>query len=169
MSAENMLDLRAKPILNRWTTEQRETLCCLYRFFNSGRHDMTRIFNAIFQAEVSQCGFSDGVKFSTLSTQWHDLKRKANPIWLDVHIRTPFSRNGKWSTIIEMIRRTSEQLGIQLSERETDLDVPEFADRFDPTISTMVYQQVIDFIYIYIYSDFFSDQQLCCVAHGDHL
>lgn len=130
-----MLNFRAKQLQNRWTTYQRQVLCCLYRFFNGDPTTVAKIFSTIFETDLIQCGFTTGIPYRTLNTQWVDLRRKASPIWRGVHVETPFSRNGQWSDIIAIIQATAQSLGVSLQQRQADIDVSRFAHTVNGNVS----------------------------------
>lgn len=124
--ASCMLDFRAKSCQNKWTEEQRQALCCLYRFFSGRPRDIAKVFSIMFERDLNNCGLTTGMKFSKLNAQWFDMRRKKHPIWLEVHVQSPFSKEGRWASVIKRIRQTVQNSGTVLNDREADLDVPGF-------------------------------------------
>ncbi|KAJ9299221.1 hypothetical protein DTO271G3_2843 [Paecilomyces variotii] len=80
-----------------------------------------RIFNVVFDDQLRACGFKkgNGPKWSTLNTQWHDLRAKASSIWSEVHLNTQFeARYERWGEILQAIKNTAHDLDIPIVEEQ---------------------------------------------------
>lgn len=123
-----MLDQRARPPNNRWSTEQRILLCVLYRFYQNDRKAFSAIFNAMFEVDARACGFTSGIPYNTLNTQWASMRRNGYSEWSYVHIETPFERNGVWASMLQQIETTASELGFSLTKKEADdVDISKFS------------------------------------------
>ncbi|PYH98207.1 hypothetical protein BO71DRAFT_447405 [Aspergillus ellipticus CBS 707.79] len=122
MDSPTSLNLRDAKPRNRWTRDQRLLLCCLYRFFRKDPKVFEEIFNRVYRSEVRDCGFEDGISWSTMNTQWTCMKDKSHRVWGEVHT-SPFDKNGYWLPVIERIRETAVFLELGLMEKnETTRD-----------------------------------------------
>ncbi|KAF5860246.1 hypothetical protein ETB97_001780 [Aspergillus alliaceus] len=104
---------------NRWSTEQKLFLCCLYKFFRRDRRDFKVIFNHAFRRELIQCGFTEGVSTGPLEAMWSMMKRTDDPMWGHVRM-SPFHDRGPWFSMIERIKECAKALNITLIEKEAD-------------------------------------------------
>ena len=116
----HMLDLDHRPPHNRWTQQQRITLCLLHRFYRKDYHGYKEVFNNIFRQELGQCGLKTGLLCRVLNTQWDDMRRHGHAVWHEVHVQTPFDRNGVWSNDLQQIDATTNMLGLMLEEKDND-------------------------------------------------
>ncbi|OJJ35591.1 hypothetical protein ASPWEDRAFT_110487 [Aspergillus wentii DTO 134E9] len=105
---------------NRWDNEQRYVLCCLFRFFKRTRIGYRDVFNKIFENHLRGLNITNGLAATTIDTQWHDMRRHGDPIWSEVHVNTPFDKQGVWSYVIQRIRDTARAHGMELKEKEFD-------------------------------------------------
>ncbi|KAL4761529.1 uncharacterized protein BDW70DRAFT_168005 [Aspergillus foveolatus] len=119
----NALNLLTKPPRVRWSPEMRTFLCCLIKYFNKDRDAFQAIFNSRFKKELSDCGFSEKlpVKWSTLDSQWIDMKKKGNPIWGDVH-QSAFDAEA-WPSYIEEIKATAISINKHIDRKAEDTNV----------------------------------------------
>ncbi|KAL4815827.1 hypothetical protein BDW67DRAFT_175902 [Aspergillus spinulosporus] len=119
----NALNPLAKLPRVRWSPEMRTFLCCLIKYFNKDRDAFQAIFNSHFRKELSECGFSEGmpVKWSTLASQWVDMKKKGDPIWGDVH-QSAFDSEA-WLSYIEEIKATAVSLNKHIDGKAEDTNV----------------------------------------------
>lgn len=103
----------------KWTTEQRQLLCCCCAFFAMSGTQIERIFNVVFGEQLQACGFKkgNGPRWTTLNTQWHDLRAKGSQIWSDIHVKTQFdARYEHWGEILQTIKDTAHDLDIPIVE-----------------------------------------------------
>ncbi|KAL2000055.1 hypothetical protein VTN02DRAFT_3618 [Thermoascus thermophilus] len=126
-----MLNFSVPRPQNKWTERQREVLCCIRRFFFLSKEDEESIFNMIFQQDVSKCGLARGIPYSSLNTQWVDMRAKGHYVWEDVYLRTEFTeKEGRWAPIIAEIRNAARELDIMIQEKTfDDIDTSSFGCR----------------------------------------
>ncbi|KAL4990281.1 hypothetical protein BDW68DRAFT_194825 [Aspergillus falconensis] len=120
----NALDPLTRSPRVRWSSGMRTFLCCLIKYFNKDPDAFQAVFNSRFKKELSECGFNEGmpVKWSTLNSQWSDMKKKGDPIWGDVH-QSAFDPKG-WSSYIEEIEATAISINKQLFQIEFSPEEP---------------------------------------------
>ncbi|KAL4998202.1 hypothetical protein BDV10DRAFT_194511 [Aspergillus recurvatus] len=119
----NALDPLTKPPRVRWSSEMRTFLCCLIKYFNKDPDAFQAVFNSHFKKELGECGFNERmpVKWSTLNSQWVDMKKKGDPIWGDVH-QSAFDPRA-WLPYIEEIEATAISINTLIDEKTEDTDV----------------------------------------------
>ncbi|KAJ5369247.1 uncharacterized protein N7496_009007 [Penicillium cataractarum] len=104
-----------------WNTYHRQVLCCLYRFFECNKDQLSALFSTIFRADLIHCGFGNNdISYVTLNAQWSWLKREKRPVWHHVHIDTEFRTDREWQGIIHKIRITAFELGLRVQEKLFD-------------------------------------------------
>lgn len=96
------------------------------------------MFSVMFERDLNNCGLTTGMQFSKMNAQWFDMRRKKHSIWLEVHVQSPFSKEGRWASVIKRIRQTVQHSGAVLNEREADLDVPGFVALSDRKVPLQV-------------------------------
>ncbi|KAJ5774239.1 hypothetical protein N7457_009135 [Penicillium paradoxum] len=107
----------------RWDTSMRQTLCCLYRFFQCGKRQKEEIFFAIFRENLRRRDIRTFVPFGTLHTQWSWMRNTGDLVWARVHKDTEFDVDGEWKNIIQRIKSTAVTLRLSLHEKtEDDID-----------------------------------------------
>ncbi|GLB13939.1 hypothetical protein AtubIFM61612_001352 [Aspergillus tubingensis] len=126
MEPEIGLDYRTPRLQNKWTREQRLFLCCLYEFFQRDTSTFRDIFNRVFESEVTECGFTEGIPSSTLRTQWGEMVRYSYPEWKEVQQHTS-EGHWRWIPTLRRIRRTARSLGLNI--------VPNYVDDNEETCS----------------------------------
>lgn len=126
MDPEIGLDYRTPRLQNKWTREQRLLLCCLYEFFQRNTSAFRDIFNRVFESEVTECGFTEGIPSSTLRTQWGEMVRYSYPEWKEVQQHTS-EGHWRWIPTLRRIRRTARLLGLHI--------VPNYVDDNEETCS----------------------------------
>lgn len=116
----NALNLLTKPPRVKWSPEMRTFLCCLIKYFNKDRDAFQAIFNSRFYKELSECGFNEKlpVKWSTLDSQWIDMKKKGDLIWGDVH-QSAFDAEA-WLSYIEEIEATAISINKHIDRKAED-------------------------------------------------
>jgi hypothetical protein len=125
-----MLDQRERPPKNRWCRDQRIVLCLLYRFYQKNNAAFAGIFNAIFEDSLRECGFTSGIPYRTLHTQWTTMHRDGHVEWWQVHTQTPFERSGMWARELLLIESAASASGYTLTKKEEDdIDTSEFVLR----------------------------------------
>lgn len=126
----DMLDQRKRSPKNKWCRDQRVVLCLLYRFYQRENKAFAAVFNAIFENEIRECGFTSGFPYSSLNAQWASMRRDGHTEWWEVHVQTPFERSGTWSNVLLQIESTANSLGISLKKKEEDdIDTSKFSLR----------------------------------------
>lgn len=140
------LNFRVKQPQHSWNQEERFILCCMRRFFDLKNDQITRIFNELYAAKIQSEGFSQGLKPTTIHTQWFDLGRRFHDDWKYVHHEIPFSQGpNHFQNLFEKIRAAASALHIGLVARARDLDVSRFdqmsttrrrTQQAQPTLST---------------------------------
>ncbi|KAL6230420.1 hypothetical protein BDW75DRAFT_234403 [Aspergillus navahoensis] len=116
----NALDPLTKLPRVRWSSEMRAFLCCLIKYFNRDPDAFQAVFNSRFKKELSECGFNEkmSVKWSTLNSQWVDMKKKGDPIWGYVH-QSAFDPKA-WLTYIEEIKANAISINKHIDEKAED-------------------------------------------------
>ncbi|KAL4743115.1 hypothetical protein BDV11DRAFT_202100 [Aspergillus similis] len=116
----NALNPLTKPPRVRWSPEMRTFLCCLIKYFNKDRDAFQAIFNSRFKKELSECGFNERmpVRWSTLISQWVDMKKKGDPIWGDVY-QSAFDSEA-WLSYIEEIEATAISINKHVDGKTED-------------------------------------------------
>ncbi|CRG90011.1 hypothetical protein PISL3812_07052 [Talaromyces islandicus] len=121
------LNFRVKRPQHSWTQEERYLLCCLRRFFVLQYPQITRLFNEIYSTKIRAEGFSEGLKKSTVTTQWEDLGRRFHDDWKHAHHDVPFDQGpSHFNHIFQKIRTAAAALHIALVPRARDLDISRF-------------------------------------------
>ncbi|OJK03033.1 hypothetical protein ASPACDRAFT_13835, partial [Aspergillus aculeatus ATCC 16872] len=109
------LNFTAMEPLISWDSEKRKFLCCLYRFWDRDINAYKAVFDAVYRDDLRNAGFRDGAPKERLRGQWHHLKSRVLPDWVDVHL-SPFDKDGRWAPFIATIRRTLRSLEIRPRE-----------------------------------------------------
>lgn len=110
---------KSPKITFQWNDYSRQVLCCLYRFFQFEQNELGRIFSEIFCFHLKLRGFAqEQIAYSALNAQWNWMKRNNNPVWLNVHRDTRFSKEREWESIINEIKTSASRLEIVLTETE---------------------------------------------------
>ncbi|RAH77310.1 hypothetical protein BO86DRAFT_288602, partial [Aspergillus japonicus CBS 114.51] len=119
MALSGGLSFTAMEPLISWDSEKRKFLCCLYRFWDRDINAYKAVFDAVYQDDLRNAGFKDGAPKGRLRGQWHHLKSRVLPDWVDVHL-SPFDKEGRWAPFVATIRRTLRSLDIRLRENTVD-------------------------------------------------
>jgi hypothetical protein len=110
---------KSSRITFQWNDYSRQVLCCLYRFFRFEQDELGRIFSDIFYFNLKLRGFyQEQIAYGTLNAQWNWMKRNNNPVWLNLHGDTGFSKKSEWESIINKIKTSASRLEIVLIETE---------------------------------------------------
>jgi len=88
---------------NKWTTEQRITLCTLLQYYEVTGLETMLLFNSLFAKELPT---SKGLSKAALVTMHHKLQQET------------FNHSGSWITIRKTIEAEAAILGIHLSPKE---------------------------------------------------
>ncbi|RAH44029.1 uncharacterized protein BO95DRAFT_322462, partial [Aspergillus brunneoviolaceus CBS 621.78] len=115
MALSGGLNFTATEPLISWDSEKRKFLCCLYRFWDRDINAYKAVFDAVYRDDLRNAGFRDGAPKERLRGQWHHLKSRVLPDWVDIHL-SPFDKDGRWAPFIATIRRTLRSLDIRLRE-----------------------------------------------------
>ena len=123
-----------------WDTYKRQVLCCLYRFFECSKDQLSVIFSTIFRRELIHRGFgNDNVPYPTLDAQWNWLRREKRPVWHHVHTETEFRTDREWKEIIHLVHITAFELGILVREKHNDTIVASDGDDLDVNVNPCEY------------------------------
>ena len=98
------------------------------RFFHKENEAFSKIFSSSFAAELRQSGYTTGIAWTVLNSQWDTMRRSGDYLWGAVHL-APFIKdgNGTWYPIIRKITHIAQHLGIDLVEKdEDDIDTSEY-------------------------------------------
>jgi hypothetical protein len=99
-------------------------LCCMKRFFDFSKRDMTKIFNSLYETKIRNEGFPDGLPRSTITTQWEDIRRKRHPDFILVHRDVSFAQGPvHFAQLLGKIRFAAGRLHIGLVARARDLEI----------------------------------------------
>lgn len=136
------LDFKKPKSHVQWSTQSQTFLCCLFRFFRKDKDAFRRVFASLFADDLRNFNNHE-LPFSTLSTQWADMRRHGDPVWYETHVATPFPAAGLWLTVLECIKDTAARIGVSLVEKEEDdINISSFRlnprrhrNRADPTTS----------------------------------
>ncbi|PYH80629.1 hypothetical protein BO82DRAFT_270963, partial [Aspergillus uvarum CBS 121591] len=119
MALSGGLSFTAMEPLISWDSEKRKFLCCLYRFWDRDINAYKAVFDAVYHDDLRNAGFRNGAPKERLRGQWHHLKSRVLPDWVDVHL-SPFDKEGRWAPFVATIRRTLRSLHIHLRESTVD-------------------------------------------------
>lgn len=117
---------------NWWTTIQREVVCVLLKFYENPLSESVQIFNALFEKDLIECNFTQGISHHSLRTQWYELYTSGSAVWERVHIETLLSdESGRWEDLREEIEETAKLVGVTLIKRkfENFRDTSKFGSR----------------------------------------
>ena len=102
------------------------------RWFRNNWEDLTRIFNALFQHQLTQPRLHQEFRAGPLHFMERELRnRSGGDIWKTV-IETRFSdfdRLGRWTEIRHMIEDAADSVGIVLSRKKNDKEARDMLKR----------------------------------------
>ena len=116
-----------KKLVHQWSSREREVLCLLYKFFSNSITDLAPVFNRLFQDILKEEGFEEGLRSSTLSTQWHDMRvgSNGNNIWRRVHIDLNIREaRDRYHAIKNKVEDTAYDLQVELRLRADEQRFP---------------------------------------------
>lgn len=123
--------LRKRP-RHRWTLEERETLCVLWRWYGNSPKELAKVFNGYFSTK-SQSYHQLEVTGSALAVQFYEMQRygvKAEA-FISVYIETLFvDEFCVWSDLKGDLEQTARRLSIVL-ERRTHENKEELSQKCD--------------------------------------
>lgn len=121
----NSLDFKKKKAHVQWNRDNQTFLCCLFRYFHRDNETFRKVFVSTYADNLKY--FEHELPFTTLSTQWHALKRHGNPVWSEVHIESPFPAQGPLLELASQIKEKADAIGVLLVEKEVDdIDTSKF-------------------------------------------
>lgn len=143
-SQVNFLDFSNQSLSprNLWTKEQREILCVLRKYYRNSWPELTKVFNKLFEKHLNRCGLQKGIPASTFSTQWHDLRRWSNPIWVAIdqsNIELPYNAHGiirKIAILPEVSVCLKPVSSLVIAEPSPEPELLEFVSRIQTQSST---------------------------------
>lgn len=119
------LDFKKKKAHVQWNRDNQTFLCCLFHYFNRDNDAFRKVFISTYGESLKN--FDHELPFTTLSTQWHDLRRHGDPVWSEVHIESPFPAQGPLLEVVCQIKETANAIGVSLVEKEVDdIDTSKF-------------------------------------------